>query len=126
MAYKFNDDIIGQTLYWIITVALAVVLFLICRGLDYHFFSGVYYSGSSLHLWLPCVFLASTASIIIVWLIRRTTGKPIWWLLVAGLVLLTVWLSGLARLLPWPILSDCVLGVLTANAVYWSVVAGDW
>ncbi len=121
MSLRSKMEPFSGIMYLVIGAAFAVGFFLICRKMGYRFFSGVDYSDKAAGIWVPCAFLASSVSTTIVWLLREIPGKPRWGLFVTGLVILVAWLCGLPRFFPWPITAECILGVTTANAMYYAV-----
>ncbi len=121
MSLRSKIEPFSGIIYLVIGAALTVGFYFICRKMGYRFFSGVDYSAKAAEIWAPCVFLASSVSTTIVWLLREIPDEPRWGLFVTGLVLLVAWLCGLPRLFPWPITAECILGLIAANAMYYGV-----
>lgn len=118
---------IGGCIWALVTSVLAIILFIICKSHGFHFFTGVDYSGhgfwSWLSLFLTCSFLTLVISILGLWPLGLTNRhKPIWWMLLLGVVFIVLCACGVPKFLHHPIFFELLFGAISAYSVYFSLM----
>ncbi len=118
---------IGGCIWVPVTSVLAIILFIICKSHGFHFFTGVDYSGhgfwSWLSLFLTCSFLTMVISILGLWPLGLTNRhKPIWWMLIFGVLFFALCACGVPKRLHHPILFELLFGAISAYSVYFSLM----
>ena len=105
---------------------VTVVHFTICRFQDGIFFSGIVYAGHGWCGWvcllLSCAWTAIILSAFTLWRLGLTPFKrPRWELLIPGAAFLLLFVSGLSRHAPDPMLSETLVGFGAALLLYLSL-----
>lgn len=116
----------GKAILMVLTFMMTVALFTICCCQDGVFFSSIVYAGRGWFGWV-CLFLACAWTAIIVsmfplWLLGLTPLKrPHRAYFAAGMAFLLLFLSGLSRHVPDPMLGETLVGSGAALLLYLSL-----
>ena len=116
----------SKVLLMALTFVVTMVLFTICCFQDGVFFSGIAYAGRGWFGWfcllLTCAWTAIILSTFTLWLLGLTTFKrPRWAYFAAGAAFLLLFLSGLSRHVPDPMLGEIGVGSVSALLFYLSL-----
>lgn len=104
----------------------ATVLFTICCFQGGVYFSGIEYAGHGwlgwVLLWFTCAWTALIVCTFVLWLLGLTPLKrPRWAYFAAGATFLLLFLSGLSRHVPNPMLGEMLVGSAAALPLYLSL-----
>ena len=118
----------GRTnvILYVARLTLTVVLFAICYRRHGVFFSGIDYSGHSIWgwfgLWFTCAWAACIIGMAVLWLLKITPlREPRWDYFAFGVTFLILFMSGLSRQVPNPIIGEIGVGAAATLLLYVSL-----
>ena len=116
----------AKVLLMALALIVTAVLFTICCSKDGVFISGIAYAGRGwfgwVLLWFTCAWTALIVCVSTFWLLGLTPLKrPRWELFAAGAAFLLLFLSGLSRYVPNPMLGEMLVGSAAALPLYLSL-----
>lgn len=116
----------AKALLMAIAFIATATLFIICCTQGGVFFSGIVYAGRGwfgwVCLWFTCAWTALIVCVFTFWLLGLTpTKRPRWELFATGAAFLLLFVSGLSRHVPNPMLGEMLTGSAAALPLYLSL-----
>ena len=113
----------ANVILYVMRLVVTVSCFVMCCTCHGRFFSGIDYAGHGvwgwIGLWFTCAWGATIQSIAVMWFLGVTPlKKPRWDYFGFGLAFLALFLSGLSRHVPSPILGEMMVGSAASLLIY--------
>lgn len=129
IATKNNMAIRANAILYVMRLVVTVLIYVVCCFHQGRFFSGIDYAGHGvwgwIGLWFTCAWAATILSIAVMWFLKLTPlRKPRWDYQAFGLAFLGLFLSGLSRQVPSPVLGEMMVGSAAAVLIYMGLFVG--
>lgn len=113
----------ANAILYVMRLVVTVLVYAICCFHQGRFFSGIDYAGHGvwgwIGLWFTCAWAATILSIVVMWILGITPlKKPRWEYFGFGIAFSALFLSGLSKLAPSPVLGEMMVGSATALLLY--------
>lgn len=116
----------SKMVFMMLSFIVTVVLYVLCCSQKGVFFSGIYYSGHGplgwICLWITCYCMSSLYCSFMLWFLGLTPQrKPRWGLFATGMAFFVLFVGGLSRHVPKPIIGELLIGSSAALLIYCSL-----
>ena len=116
----------ANIILYVMQLVVTVSCFVMCCTWHGRFFSGIDYAGHGvwgwIGLWFSCAFAASIISMATMWVLKMTPRmKPRWDYFAFGIAFLVMFVGGVSRNVPNPVIGEISVGAATTLLLYVSL-----